>query len=269
MSLKIVLKTAPTVPVEAEMISPAKVVGMTEKEVAALPIFHGNQKVELGELFQVSGKSGGEMRVEGDLSRVKYIGAAMSSERLIIDGNVGMHLGAAMSGGEIVVTGNAGDWVGPEMTGGKITIKGNAGHMVGSAIRGALIGIQGGEIIVHGNAGNEIGSAMRRGLICIVGNSGDYTGVNMLAGTVVVLGKLGIRPGAGMKRGSIVSMQQVEMLPTFTYAETYHPLFLRLYLSYLKDLGLPVTDAQIGGQYQRWNGDSIELNRGEILLHQA
>ena len=269
MSLKIVLKTAPMVPVEAEVISLATLQGLSEKEISALPIFHGNQKVELGELFHVSGKANGELRVEGDLSRVKYIGAAMNSGRLVVEGNVGMHLGAAMSGGEIVVNGDAGDWVGPEMTGGKITVKGNAGHMVGSAVRGALIGILGGEIIIHGNAGNEIGSGMRRGLICIAGNSGDYTGVNMLAGTVVVLGKLGIRPGAGMKRGSIVSMHEAEMLPTFTYAETYHPLFLRLYLAHLKDSGLPITEAQISGQYRRWNGDSIEANRGEILLYQA
>ena len=69
-----------------------------------------------------------------------------------------------------------------------------------------------------------------------------------------------------MKRGTIVSMHDAEMLPTFSYCDTYHPLYLRMILSYLKDAGLPVTEAQILGQYKRWNGDSIELNRGEILL---
>ena len=118
--------------------------------------------------------------------------------------------------------------------GGRIIIKGNAGHLVGSASRGSPAGLQGGEIVVFGNAGNEVGGGMRRGLIAIGGNTGDFTGVNMLAGTVVVLGQLGARTGAGMKRGSIVSMHPAEMLPTFTYACSYRPVFLRLYLAHLR-----------------------------------
>jgi formylmethanofuran dehydrogenase subunit C len=177
-----------------------------------------------------------------------------------------MHLGAGMSGGEIIVEGDAGDWVGPEMTGGRIIIKGNAGHLVGSASRGSPAGLQGGEILVFGNAGNEVGGAMRRGLVAIGGDTGDFTGVNMLAGTVVVFGHLGARTGAGMKRGSIVSMHPTEMLPTFSYACTYRPVFLRLYLSFLRGLGLPISDAHMNGSYQRWCGDAVELNRGEVLL---
>ena len=206
------------------------------------------------------------IQLEGDLSRVKLIGSGMSAGRIVIDGDVGMHVGTAMSGGEIVVEGNAGDWVGAEMTGGRLIIKGNAGHLVGSGYRGSPIGVQGGEIIVYGNAGNEVGGAMRRGLIAVGGNSGDFTGVNMLAGSIFVLGNMGWRPGAGMVRGSIISMQSAEMLPTFSYACIYHPTFMRLYLLHLRALGLPIEDAHISGLYQRWSGDGIELNRGEILL---
>lgn len=154
------------------------------------------------------------------------------------------------------------------MLGGRLTIKGNAGHLVGSGYRGSRIGMQGGEIIVHGKAGNEVGGAMRRGLIAIGGDSGDFTGVNMLAGTIIVLGQLGWRTGAGMVRGSIISMHEAELLPTFSYACTYQPTFLRLYLLHLQSLGLPVDDTQITGQYRRWSGDSVQLNRGEILLFQ-
>jgi formylmethanofuran dehydrogenase subunit C len=128
--------------------------------------------------------------------------------------------------------------------------------------------MQGGEIIVHGSAGNEIGGAMRRGLIAIGGDSGDFTGVNMLAGTIIVLGQLGWRSGAGMKRGSIISMHEVQLLPTFTYACSYYPTFLPLYLHHLRSLGLPIDDRQINGSYRRWSGDSVELNRGEVLLLQ-
>ena len=266
MSLDLALHTAPLVPLEADVLSPAKLAGCSALEVAKLVVVHGNQSAEVGEFFRVSGAANGEISLTGDLSRVKLIGAGMTEGSIVVHGPVGMNLGAGMTGGEIVVEGDAGDWVGPEMSGGRIVIKGNAGHLVGSASRGSPAGLQGGEIVVFGNAGNEVGGGMRRGLIAIGGNTGDFTGVNMLAGTVVVLGQLGARTGAGMKRGSIVSMHPAEMLPTFTYACSYRPVFLRLYLAHLRSLGLPLSDVEMDGSYQRWCGDAVELNRGEVLL---
>jgi formylmethanofuran dehydrogenase subunit C len=266
MSLDLTLHTAPAVPLEADVLSPAKLAGLSALETAKLIVVHGNQPAEVGDFFTVEGTLDGEIHLTGDLSRIKQIGAGMADGRVVVHGSVGMHLGAGMSGGEIVVEGSAGDWVGPEMTGGRIVVKGDAGHLVGAAYRGSQIGIRGGEIVVLGNAGNEIGSGMRRGLIAIGGDCGDFAGVNLLAGTIVVLGQLGWRVGAGMRRGTIVSMHPAELLPTFSYACTYRPVFLRLYLPYLRRLGLPITDAQLLGSYQRWCGDAIELNRGEVLL---
>jgi formylmethanofuran dehydrogenase subunit C len=107
---------------------------------------------------------------------------------------------------------------------------------------------------------------MRRGLIAIQGDSGDFTGVNMLAGSIIVLGNLGWRSGAGMKRGTIVTMHEARILPTFSYACTYQPAFLRLYLHHLRQMDFPVEDAHLNGRYRRWSGDAVELNRGEILI---
>ncbi|MGR9073908.1 MAG: formylmethanofuran dehydrogenase subunit C [Gammaproteobacteria bacterium] len=265
--MKLKLHTQPQVPLEAEVISPDQLAGKSEAQVAALTVFHGNREQPLGDFFTVEGKlKDGNLEVEGDLSKVKLLGCGMTKGRLKINGNVGAHLGAGMSGGEIVVAGNAGDWVGREMTGGRIVIKGDAGHLVGSAVRGAPTGIQGGEIIIFGSAKNEVGNGMRRGLIAIGGDSGDFTGVNMKAGTIVVLGRLGKRPGAGMVRGTIISTHGAELLPTFSYNTTYKPSFLKNILIYLRKLGLPVEEAHISGSYQRWSGDSVELNKGEILL---
>jgi formylmethanofuran dehydrogenase subunit C len=266
MSITLTLQTLPTVPLEAEAITPDRLAGLSEAEVAALPVQHGNEKASLGDFFKVVGTTNGEVRLEGDLSRVKLIGAGMTGGRIMITGQAGMHLGAGMRGGEIIVEGDTGDWAGAEMLGGLLHIKGNAGHMLGSGYRGSLKGMQGGEIVVHGSAGNEIGGTMRRGLIAIGGDSGDFTGVNMLAGTIIVLGQLGWRPGAGMKRGTIISMHPAELLPTFSYACTYRVTFLRIYLHHLRSLGLPIDDAQMNGFYRRWSGDAVELNRGEILL---
>ncbi len=266
MSLELTLRSAPDAPLEAEIISADKLAGLSAAKAAGLPVHHGNERAALGDFFDLKGKGDGEIRIEGDLSRVKLIGAGMSAGRIVIEGNAGMHLGVDMSGGEILVNGDAGDWVGAEMSGGRIVIEGDAGHMVGSAYRGSQAGVTGGEIIVHGNAGNETGNTMRGGLIAIGGDCGDFAGVNMGAGTIVVLGRLGQRPGAGMKRGSIVSMEDAELLPTFTYACTYRPIFLRLYLLRLRELGLGIEDGQIDGGYRRWSGDAVELNRGEVLL---
>ncbi len=266
MTLKLTLKKKPSVPVEAESICPDKMEGLDLKEIAALPLHYGNETVTVGYFFKVTGKSDGEIRLEGDTSWFKMVGAEMSRGRILIKGNIGQHLGVHMSGGEIVVAKNADSWVGPEMSGGRIIIKGNAGHMVGCAYRGGQVGVTGGEIIIHGNVGNEAGNTMRDGLIAVGGNSGDFTGIGMLAGTVIVLGKMGWRNGASMKRGTIVSMENTEMLPSFTYACSYRPNFLRLYLHHLRDLGLPIKDAWISGSYHRWSGDSIELNRGEALI---
>lgn len=268
MSITLTLQTNPAVPLEAETITPDRLTGLSETEIAALPVQYGNQKAALGDFFRVSvsDSSSDEVRVEGDLCRVKLLGAGMTKGRLVIEGDAGMHVGAGMAGGQIVVEGNASDWVGAEMSGGRLEIKGNAGHLVGSGYRGSTVGMKGGEIIVHGSAGNEVGSAMRRGLIAIAGDSGDFTGVNMLAGTVIVLGQMGWRSGASMQRGSIISMHDAPILPTFTYACAYRPTFLSMYLRYLQNLGLPITQAHLNGYYRRWSGDSVELNRGEILL---
>lgn len=273
MSLAFTLRTPPTVPLEAEVLTPARLAGLSAGEALKLTIVHGNQRADLGDFFEVGGGEGGggssadaALELTGDLTRVKRIGAGMAEGRIVVHGSVGMHLGANMRGGEIVVEGDAGDWVGPEMAGGRIVVKGSAGHLVGGAPRGSAIGMRGGEIIVFGNAGNEVGNGMRRGLIAIGGDAGDFAGVNMLAGTIIALGRLGWRPGAGLKRGTIVSMQPAELLPTFSYDCTFAPLFLSLYLRHVRSLGLPVSDAQLYARYQRWSGDGVELNRGEVLL---
>ena len=109
---------------------------------------------------------------------------------------------------------------------------------------------------------------MRYGLIVIGGNADDFTGVNMHSGTIIVFGTMGIRAGAGMRRGSIICMQQAELLPTFQHACLYHPGFIRSYLSYLRKIGFrSFNAAYMTGLYHRWCGDSIALNRGEILLY--
>ena len=117
MSLTLSLHTAPEVPVEADVLCPDRLNNLNESALSALPVFHGNIKAKIGDFFTVQGKYNGEMRIEGNLTKVKHIGAGMTSGRLIVCGNTGLHLGACMQGGEIIVEGSVGDWAASEMTG--------------------------------------------------------------------------------------------------------------------------------------------------------
>ena len=239
MTLTLTLREQPDVPLEAEVLTPDRLVG----DVAALPLWHGKERTRVGEFFEVSG-SGDDVRLEGDLSRVSHIGAGMTAGRLTVAGDVGAHAGAGMRGGTLV-------------------IHGSAGRGLGGASTGERAGMRGGEIVVHGDAGEQAGAGLRRGLIAVGGRAGEAAGLRMLAGTIVALGGVGPYAGAGMRRGSIVTTS-AEPLSTFTFSCTYRQPFLRLYLRRLRALGLSVD--QLDGRYARWCGDGLELRRGEILI---
>ena len=266
MPVTLVQRELPTVPLETEGLTPDRLATSRPREIEALPVWHGNRRAQLADFFAVSGSGDEELCVEGDLRRVKFLGVGMTAGRLIVAGDAGMHTGADMRGGDLVVEGNVGDFAGVGMRGGRLVVQGSAGHQLGGGHPGERAGMRGGEIVVHGDAGDQLGAGLRRGLIAVAGRVGDAAGLRMLAGTIVAVGGVGAQPGADMRRGTIVAMSPVEPLPTFSYACTYHPPFLRLYLRHLRALGLPLTDEQIEGRYARWSGDALDLRRGEILI---
>jgi formylmethanofuran dehydrogenase subunit C len=266
MPLTLMLREPPAVPLETEGLTPDRMAGRSRGEIEALTVWHGNRRARLADFFGVSGDGDDDVRVEGDLRRVKFLGAGMTSGRLTVAGDAGMHTGAEMQGGELVVEGDVGDFAGTGMRGGRLVVQGSAGRQLGAARPGERAGMRGGEILVHGDAGDQVGAGLRRGLIAVAGRVGDAAGLRMLAGTIVALGGLGAHAGAAMRRGTVVTMSQVTLLPTFAFACSYRPPFLRMYLRHLKTLGLPMTDEQIEGRYARWSGDGLELRRGEILI---
>ncbi|MGH7174103.1 MAG: formylmethanofuran dehydrogenase subunit C, partial [Gemmataceae bacterium] len=242
------LKESPTVPLEAECLSPDVIAPLRSEEIAALPVFLGKRQQRLDDFFTVEGEGGDELEIRGDAGRVKWIGRGMTRGKIILHGNAGMHLGAYMKGGSIEVRGNAGDWIGAEMNGGFIRILGDAGGQMGAAYRGSLAGMKGGTILVEGTAGMEIGMRMRRGVIAVKGPVRDFAGLQMKGGTLFLLGGAELRTGAWMIRGTIVSGRPIGLLPTFAYDCTYQPAFLRLYARYLHTLGfaLPASAASSG-----------------------
>ena len=266
--LTLTLKDQPTVPLEAEMLTPDRFAGLGLDAIRALPVFLGKRQLRVDDFFSVEGEPSDQIELHGDLAKVKWVGRAMTRGQLKVIGNVGMHLGAYMKGGSIEVTGNASDWIGGEMTGGLIHVHGNAGGQVGAAYRGSLAGMNNGTILIGGTAGLEVGSRMKRGIIAIKGLVRDFCGLQMKGGTILLCSGAEIRTGAWMIRGTIISLKPIKLLPTFSYACTYTPTFLRLYAKHLATLGVALPISEQDGAYQRYSGDSSVPGKGEILVWQ-
>jgi formylmethanofuran dehydrogenase subunit C len=269
--LTLTYRGSSTIPVEAECVTPDNLAGKTNAEVERLTLQHGNVQVPLAEFFAVSGDAGdGEVLVEGDCSRVKWLGAGMTTGRLTVRGPVGFHAGAEMRGGVMEVFGNAADWAGAEMRGGLLHVHGNVGHLAGAAYRGSRRGMVGGTLLIDGDAGNEVASTLRRGLVAVGGRCGDYAGVSMIAGTLLVFGPAGIRAAAGMKRGTVALLgEPAQLLPTFRLDCVYRPVFLQIYLRHLRARGFAVPDGLPGAELRRFSGDLVSLGKGEIFLRAA
>ena len=244
MTLTLTLREQPDLPLGADDLVPDRLAGADD--VGALPLWHGKERARVGDFFAVSG-AGDDVRLEGDLSpraRPRRGDDRRAAHRRGRRRRLGRRRDARRHARRARVRGAAS----------------------GRRAPGEKAGMRGGEIVVHGDAGEQAGAGLRRGLIAVGGRVGEAAGLRMLAGTLVALGDLGPRAGAGMRRGSIVTMAPVTPLPTFAFACSYRPPFLRLYLRRLRALGLAVPDDAIDGRYARWCGDGLELRRGEILI---
>ena len=268
MTITLHLKQPPTVPLEAEALSPDKMAELSNSEIRALVVYHGKRQVPLEEFFDVDGERSEDMVIHGNLNKVRWIGRAMSKGSITVHGTVGMHLGAYMRGGRIEIHGDASDWIGAEMKNGFIHVHGNVGGQIGAAYRGSLAGMKNGTIVVDGSAGLEVGMRMRRGTIILGGPAKDFTGLQMKGGTIILLSGAEIRTGAWMNRGTIISMKSLQMMPTFAYASDFNPTFANVYAKQLKRLGIHLPFAAAEGTYQRYAGDLSVPGKGEILVWQ-
>jgi formylmethanofuran dehydrogenase subunit C len=248
--IKVVPLELDRVPVEAECISPDRFSNLRLDEIRDLEVWHGNRRKKIRELFSVSGDDEtGETEdtaiiIEGDFSKVKRIGEAMTGGTIDIRGNVGMHTGNRMRGGTIRALGDAGDWLGREMISGKITVSGDAGNYVGSGYRGESCGMRGGEIRISGSAGLYLGEHMCGGEIAVGGDAGDFPGVANRGGTITIGGDTYL-PGAEMTSGKIIIHGRGHLLPSFQIIET-----------------VEIDDRP----YLKLRGDLVENGSGEIYI---
>lgn len=262
-------KELPEVPLEAERITPAVLRGKSREEIRGLPLLYGNEKAQIGDFFdaRVSGfGSDIHIHIEGDLSKVKYLGDNMDSGLLSVSGPVGMHLGRGMTGGEIRVDGDVGGFLGAGMQGGLIQVRGQVGHMAGAAYIGDKQGMSGGCIIIHGSCGNEAGARMNGGLLLISGDLGDFAGVEMKSGTIVVTGNAGKHTGAFMTGGTIVLCKSQKLLPTFIYDSACPLAITTVFRDVVKAFGVKIPDDLEEKQFRRFIGDSNEQGKGEVFV---
>jgi formylmethanofuran dehydrogenase subunit C len=268
MTIALHLKRQPTVPLEAEVISPDTFASLSNSEIRRLTVYHGKRQLPLGEFFDVEGERSEDLELHGALNKVRWIGRGMSQGSITVHGAAGMHLGAYMKGGRIEVHGDAGDWLGAEMKNGFIHVHGNAGGQIGAAYRGAMSGMRNGTILVDGSAGLEVGMRMRRGTIVLGGPAKDFTGLQMKGGTIILLSGAELRTGAWMNRGVIISLKPLPMMPTFAPAADTTPTFINLYAMHLKRFGIRLPFSPTEGVYRAYSGDLSIPGKGEILVWQ-
>jgi formylmethanofuran dehydrogenase subunit C len=269
MALVLTQQVETTIPIEVQGITPDRLQGNSVKQIAGLPIWHGRQQLELGEVFKVSGSMDDATIIwDGNLKPVHWIGAGMEAGNVQIETDAGRHVGSQMSGGEISANASVSDFLGAEMSGGLIRVAGNAGDLVGGNNPGSKFGMNRGSIFVGGDVGKGAGQSMRRGTIAIGGDTGELTGWNMLAGTILVFGSCDENVGAGMIRGTIVLAggHEKTLLPTFSRGGEYPVPVLSMLANWLTNQGFDFDPDVLKSTFREFNGDLIQGGRGEVFI---
>ncbi|NLX49091.1 MAG: formylmethanofuran dehydrogenase subunit C [Methanospirillum sp.] len=207
-------------------ISPDALAGLTESGIADLEVWEGKVRWRLGDFFEVSGDAGRtpdetHVVVDGDASRMKYIGYKMTGGMITVNGSADMYLGGWMKGGKIHVTGDVDSFCGIQMEGGEIMVDGRAQNHVGCAYRGDWRGMRGGTLRIRGDAGNDIGTFINGGTIIVEGNAFIHVSTHGEGGTVIIKGDVQGRVGGQMVKGDIFVLGAIQhMLPGFKKVDT-------------------------------------------------
>lgn len=265
------LRSQPALRVDLDGLVPLALAGQRATDVAARPVWHGNESLPLGELFDVvplalPADVPPTLVFEGDLTRCDGVGRAMDGGCLRVEGHAGDYLGAQMRAGEISVAGNAGLLAACAMSGGRLEVHGDVGDYAASALPGDMDGMRGGVLVVRGDVGERFADRMRRGTAVVFGSAGDFLASRLVAGTLAVAGPVGAHCGYGMRRGSLVFAGPPPAIPA-TYAATGHDIrvFWALLAKSLATHGGPFAELA------RWRprrlvGDLAADGKGEWLL---
>lgn len=250
---------------------PESLAGMSDTDIRSLPMHVGNQRLPLGELFELETGDGpdDELLLVPLDTKLDYVGAGMRRGSIRVHGSAGDHAGSAMSGGRLLIEGDCGDFAGSALRDGRLQIQGKAGDRVGAPPAGERQGQRGGVIHVRGRVGERAGECQRRGLLLIEGDAGALLGHRMIAGSVYVGGRAGELAGHGMRRGSVLLRQRPpDLASTLAYNGRQRLAFLPMLLTQLRSLAgddaLPTSSTDM--EVERYLGDLACDGRGEILI---
>jgi formylmethanofuran dehydrogenase subunit C len=258
------LKEAPDQRLDLSPLVPARLAGLSRKEIEALAIGTTRAGLTVGDAFKIKGKDAEQIQFLGTDARCDKIGAGMASGEIVVDGDVGASLGSQMKAGTIEVKGSAGVLAGASMAGGHIAISRNAGDQAAGVAMGETMGMKGGFLTIGGDAGDLLGERLRRGLVVVGGKAGDYAGGRMIAGTLVLRRGAGRYAGYGNRRGSLIFMEKPRnLLPTFSDCGVMEFDYLRLLENWLRDQGMRI---RLGARARRLMGDMAVLGKGEMLI---
>ena len=94
MPLTLSYKFETSIPVEIEGFTPTWAKDKTISEIEKFEIFHGNERLKLGDVFDIEGNAS-DLRFDfqGNLSGVHWVGAQMSEGKIHVHGPCGRHIG--------------------------------------------------------------------------------------------------------------------------------------------------------------------------------
>ncbi len=261
------LQSQPALRVDARTLQPAALATMSTAEIEQLALPMGNTTVPLAELFALAPSTDDALHIEGDASRLDFLGWQMSTGRLVVHGPAGDYAGGAMRGGELVIEGSVRDLAACEMAGGTLVIDGDAGDFVASTLPGSMDGMRGGFVRIRGGVGARCADRMRRGTVVIDGDAGDFLASRLVAGTIALAGRCGAHPGFGMRRGSLVFVgpAPAAIPPAFVPAGADAPVFWQLLARDLQRHG-GVFAGLAGRHISRHLGDVTVDGKGEWIL---
>jgi len=262
------LRQAPDQRLDLAPLTPERLTGLSEANIAKIEVQTTRQRVCVGDVFALRMGDATQVRIDGH-ERFDRIGCAMASGDLHVDGDAGIQAGRHMRGGRLTVTGNVGPWAGSGMKGGTLEITGDTGERLGGPLAGEMAGMRGGVLVVRGNAGARAADKLRRGMIVIEGNAGDHAGSRMIAGTLIIGGRAGALPGYLMARGTIVLAGGHEALaPTFADCGVHDLVASTLMAHYVQP-----HSAELGQRlrqpWRRLLGDMAAMGKGEIFCPPA
>ncbi len=223
-TVTITIKKQPDLYLEADCFTPDALAGKKADEIKELPVFIGKTVEKIGDYFTVSGEAGPtaaetHLIFNGDLTKVKYIGAKMSAGEVVVNGDADMYVGSWMSGGTIIVNGSVGHFAATAMSGGDLTITGNAGNYLGASYRGDWRGMSKGKITVNGDVGSDCATFMTGGNVEIGGNIDVHVMTHADGGKVIIHGNAKSRLGGQASRGELYLFGTVDvMMPGYAQA---------------------------------------------------